>query len=58
MDDKDIASDCIKYCLLKAKTGNVEDALRKISKALNNCEPNQQSIHECITLLKVLENER
>ena len=58
MTDKDnIRKDCIKYCMVKAKTGNIKDVFNKISKALNNCNPTQESIRECITLLKVLENE-
>lgn len=55
MNDK--ANDCIRYCLIKARTGNEKDALDKISKALTNCKPDKKSIHECIILLKVLENE-
>lgn len=57
MDNKDIASDCIKYCLIKARTGNHQDALNKIAKALSHCDGSKQSIHECIMLLKVLEDE-
>ena len=57
MNKQDKASDCIKYCLIKARTGNRKDAMNKIAKALGNCEPTKQSIHECITLLKVLEDE-
>ena len=48
MNDKDIASDCIKYCLIKARTGNHQDALKKIAKALGHCDGSKQSIHECI----------
>lgn len=58
MDNKDIASDCVKYCLIKARTGNHQDALNKIAKALTHCDGSKQSIHECIMLLKVLEDER
>lgn len=50
-------SDCIKYCILKARTGNTRDAMKKIGKALEQCEPSKQSIHEAIILLKVLEDE-
>lgn len=57
MDKQDKASDCIKYCIIKARTGNTQDAIAKISKALGNCEPTKQSIHECMMLLKVLEDE-
>lgn len=57
MNDKSIAADCIKYCLIKARTGNHRDALDKISKALHNCDGSKKSIHECIMLLKVLEDE-
>ena len=57
MDGKDIASDCVKYCLIKARTGKHKDALDKIAKALSHCDGSKQSIHECIMLLKVLEDE-
>lgn len=58
MKNKDIASDCIKYCLIKARSHDYKTVLKKISKALNNCDMSKQSIHECIILLKVLEDER
>lgn len=57
MENKDMASDCIKYCLIKARSHDYKTALKKISKALNNCDMSKQSIHECIILLKVLEDE-
>lgn len=55
MDDK--MNDCLKYCLIKARTGNHKDALDKIAKALHNCDGSKESIHECIVLLRVLEDE-
>lgn len=57
MKNDDIATDCVKYCIIKARTGNCQDALEKISKALHNCDGSKQSIHECIMLLRVLEDE-
>ena len=57
MTDKDIASDCVKYCIIKARGNNHRDALKKISKALYHCDGSKQSIHECITLLRVLYDE-
>lgn len=57
MTDKSIFMDCVKYCLIKARTNNEKDALDKIAKALHNCDGSKQSIHDCITLLKVLEDE-
>ena len=53
MNDKDIAT----YCLIKARSGNHQDALDKIAKALSHCDGSKKSIHECIMLLKVLEDE-
>ena len=50
-------SDCLKYCLIKARTDNRKDALDKIAKALMHCDASKQSIHECIVLLRVLEDE-
>lgn len=55
-DDK--MSDCLKYCLIKARTGNHRDALDKIAKALSHCDDSEESIRECILLLKVLLDER
>ena len=46
--------DCVKYCMIKARTGNERDALNKIAKALHNCDGSRESINECIMLLKVL----
>ena len=58
MQKNDIANDCIKYCIVKARGHNEEDAIKKIAKALMNCDMSKQSIHECILLLRVLEDER
>jgi hypothetical protein len=57
MDEKDMTMDCIKYCLIKARTHNDKDALDKIAKALSHCDGSKQSIRDCIMLLKVLEDE-
>lgn len=58
MTKEDIANDCIRYCIVKARGHNEKEALKKIAKALANCDMSKQSIHECILLLKVLEDER
>ena len=55
MDEK--MSDCLKYCLIKARTGKQKDALDKIAKALVHCDASKQSIRECILLLRVLEED-
>lgn len=57
MDKEEMMADAIKYCLVKAKTNNIKDVFTKISKALNDCEPSKESVHECIILLKVLEDD-
>lgn len=57
MSEKNILNDCIKYCIIKARGHNHQDALRKISKALYHCDGSKESINECIILLKVLYNE-
>lgn len=57
MNEKEIASDCIKYCIVKARGKNTHEAVKKIAKALQNCDMSKKSIHECIMLLKVLEDE-
>lgn len=57
MTNEQIATDCIKYCMIKARGNDSRAAIKKIAKALNNCDMTTQSIHECIILLKVLENE-
>lgn len=57
MDNKDMATDCVKYCLIKARTRNYKDAIDKIAKALSHCDGSKQSIRDCIMLLKVLEDE-
>lgn len=57
MTDKEIANDCIRYCMIKARNNDAEIVLKKISKALHNCDMSKQSIHECAILLQVLEEE-
>lgn len=57
MTDKEIANDCIRYCIIKGRNNDAETALKKITKALYNCDMTKKSIHECIILLQVLEDE-
>lgn len=57
MTSQEIAADCIKYCLIKARGNDSETAIKKIAKALKNCDMTKESIHECIILLKVFEDE-
>lgn len=57
MTDKEKSDDCIRYCIIKARSGDTEKVLRKISKALIHSDMTQKSIHECIVLLQVLEKE-
>ena len=57
MTNQEIAADCIKYCLIKARGNDSRTAIKKIAKALKNCDMTKESIHECIILLKVFEDE-
>lgn len=57
MTDKEIANDCIRYCIIKGRNNDSETVLKKIIKALHNCDMSKQSIHECIVLLQILEEE-
>lgn len=57
MNENDIANDCIKYCLIKARGGDVEPVIKKIAKALYHCDMSSQSMNECMVLLKVLRDE-
>lgn len=55
MNDK--MTDAIKYCMIKRKTGRQKDVLDKIGKALHECNGSDDSIKQCIILLKVLIDE-
>lgn len=52
-----MSNDCIKYCIIKARSGNTDKVVKQIGKALIQCDKSKQSIHEAIILLKVLEDE-
>lgn len=51
-DEKRI--DCIRYCLLKAKTNHQKDVIPKITTALRQCDMSNDSIRDAILLLQAL----
>lgn len=60
MTNQDKAEDCIRYCLIKKNNKDKnkrQAAIKKIAKALYSCDMSQQSIKECIILLKVFQDE-